>query len=399
MMIPLRARIQESMTRRGRNQNEGSSATIAEGSFAQSIANTTVKNKLCEDENDSNPPSIVVDECDASSCSSSSFSEGEGDDEEDHYIIHNKRAEEGSFPTSPSSLVASSIDHMPLPVVFDEDDFLPKALSVVIEEAEDEEESDGIQEDTTDVDNAKNQIVKSSSIVNEEEAKRISSNPLVQESRDQECTTRNTCTMEVEEINEDAIIHALKIVPSDSSDLTTSDTSTTNVQHNSSKTVCSNTDATCQTVPISITQDSSTICDLSIDLSSSKLEDELDSRLNAILALKEVVFAQRMSIKSSNKERQRLLSRLNNRNKMNKKLNERNRKLEIELALVQEQLRVANSALLKHELKQEVSNDYSPQEQESIFELLHKINEVRKNKKQKEKQKLESDKGNVCASN
>ena len=90
-----------------------------------------------------------------------------------------------------------------------------------------------------------------------------------------------------------------------------------------------------------------------------------------------------MTIKSSTKENKRLSSIIKSRERTNQKLHDCNSRLKKELALVKEQLQIANSRLLKYESKQEVRDDSSVKEQESIFVLLQKVNDARKNEPEK----------------
>ncbi len=423
-MIPLTARLHQNMTRRAKNRkssSDPSSSCLEEGSFAQSIGdfieNQKGRKEGANHEDEEIPPSSSL-ECDSDdSCSSSSSF---GEDYEAEFYEDGIISQLGSFPTTPSPS-----DGL-LPVVFEEEeeeDFLkPNHLPVLLEE--DEYDQSDVEE--IDCETLSLKSIQKKGMNVQEKGTSDKDEPIVHEktisvtsssSKIYEQTRRNFFTQDESQYQEPSattslvsygqkdseqhiVTTSLKHSSSDSSELTTDEA----IHSSSSKTICSNTDATCQTLPVSISQDS--IGDVSLEYSYSntcttqKVNEELDSRLNAILALKEVVFAQRLAIKHSTKEKQRLATHLSQRTRRNQKLHQRNQRLEKELASMKEQLRLANSKLLKYELQQEAEHceEYSVQEQESIFELLHKINDVRKTeekidkREQKEHKLTEEDK-------
>jgi hypothetical protein len=300
-----------------------------QGSFAESIQTNI---------NETNNNDCDYD-CDASSCSSSSSGEDECESSSSSSPTSSSskhlNAHAGSFPSSCPSMENASLGvvSMPLPIVFEEED----ECETIVSNIEDEEQE-------------REQSQEQESLQLDEDGQEIIPNPEDEDDSEEE-HEREPCA----------------------------------------KTVCSNTDATCQTIPISLSQDSTISANTeSASVSASvtsidhthptiqNFEEELDSRLNAILALKEVVFAQRMAMKESTKDKLRLSSKLANKNKLNKQMCSRNRHLEKELALVKEQLRVATSKLLLIEEDNEEEEKEEVVEKESIFDVLHRINEARK---------------------
>ena len=156
-------------------------------------------------------------------------------------------------------------------------------------------------------------------------------------------------------------------------------------QNNKSTTICSHSDETCQTALLSLSFDSASVDSTDFkDCSSTttttkveKLEEELNSRLNAIIALKEVVLRK-------NKENKRLRGKVSKKDKLNQELQKRNNDLEKQLADVKDQMRLIS---LNGDTKSEHFNDEDEtvdgrstkeDNHESIFDLLHRINELRK---------------------
>ena len=128
----------------------------------------------------------------------------------------------------------------------------------------------------------------------------------------------------------------------------------------------------------------------------SPTTQELDSRLNAIIALKEVVFTQRMKVKETTRDKKRLEKKMAHRDKVYRDIQRKNHELERQVAKLKEQLTAANSRLsVSQQLTyhdgdadDECSNSNSTfssamvkRESESIFEFLDRINERRKKEK------------------
>ena len=156
-------------------------------------------------------------------------------------------------------------------------------------------------------------------------------------------------------------------------------------QNNNNNTICSHSDETCQTALLSLSFDSASVDSTDFkDCSSTstttkveKLEEELNSRFNAIIALKEVVLRK-------NKENKRLRGKVSKKDKLNQELQKRNNDLEKQLADVKEQMRLIS---FNRDTKPEHFNDEDEtidrcstkeDNHESIFDLLHRINELRK---------------------
>ncbi len=329
----------QNISRRGGSdsgaQHDKASSQI-QGSFAESISMEGDAAAL-----------NAIEDCDASSCSSSS-------DEELTPHLHS--SQQGSFPSCPPSVEQKNsglVVSMPLPVVFEEDECETSVSNIDEEEEEDEQ---GKEMERAAGDNTKNVHVGPQE--NDHEA-----------------------VLEDEDASVDSGAPKL-----------TKDTIESGF-YSSAKTVSSNTDATCQTAPISISLDSTSEASAEIITTTKSMEDELDSRLHAILALKEVVFTQRMAIKETTKDKQRLISKVAQRDRINTKLLKRNKDLERQLASLREQLDAANLKL-SQKVQEEGQNDpyveqvdddstLGPRKEETIFELLHRMNERRKKKKSK----------------
>jgi len=323
----------------GISNGEHSKASRIQGSFAESIS---------MEAGDASSVLGISEDCDCDcDCDASSTSSSSEEDSSPH--IHS--SQQGSFPSCPPSVEQKKslgVVSMPLPVVFEEEDECDISVSNIDDNEKEEEQEDG-------------------------------------EGHEEKVVEEGTKTVDVDPQKRNNPEEAM----------TTKDTIESGFYYSSSKTVCSNMDATCQTAAISISQDSAS--ELSSEITTSKnLEDELDSRLNAILALKEVVFTQRMAIKESTKDKQRLFSKITQRDKINRKLLQRNKELERELTKVKKLLQAANAKLSQKQDREEEQIDVQVVEtddestvgrrkEESIFDLLHRMNEKRKKQKKKSK--------------
>jgi len=140
-----------------------------------------------------------------------------------------------------------------------------------------------------------------------------------------------------------------------------------------STTVGSSSDGTCQTISaMALSFDTASVT----SDGSKHSEEELDSRLSAILAMKEVIFEQREVIRDITKDKRRLSLKLDQRKKNNRKLRKRNQHLEEELKSLTEELLNTRMELIQQKEDAEVVQ-YS-KGQESFIDVLNRINEKRK---------------------
>lgn len=318
------------------------------GSFAESISTIPIHT---HDDND---------DCDASSCSSSS-SEDESQPS-DIPTCTSTQDEQGSFPSSSSSSSSS--------VMVGVSHFMT-SLPVVFEEGEEEEEE--CEQD----DNDNVQFGNIHSTQEEEDC------------LEHDSSTQSQKTSELKDLT-----NTITPIPKKIGNANTYE----QILCPSNNTVCSNTDSTSQTAQDSISdgddggsvENYSTIGSIGTTETSNKrlqqLEEELDNRLNAILALKEVVFTQRMALKASKRDHERISKKLVHQTNLNKDLYKRNMDLERKLAKMKVQFRLVNTTKSEgatqndeNDKKAKVSSRSSSIDREgTILKLLNRINEDRK---------------------
>lgn len=313
------------------------------GSFAESISTFPIHTH--DDD----------DDCDASSCSSSSL-----EDESQPFSIPTSTSaqdEQGCFPSSSSSSSSSSVmvgvNHS------------MTTLPVVFEEGEEEEEECEQDDD--------NDNIQSSNINSTQE--------------EEDCLQHNSSTQSQETSELKDLTNTITPIPKKVESVNTNE----QILCPSNNTVCSNTDATSQTAQDSISdgddggsvENYSTSRSIGTTETSNKrlqqLEEELDNRLNAILALKEVVFTQRMALKASKRDHERISKKLVHQTNLNKDLCKRNMDLERKLAKMKEQFRLVNvtksEGAKQNDEKAKVSSRSSSKEREGT---IYRINEDRK---------------------
>ncbi len=317
------------------------------GSFAESISTIPI---YTHDDND---------DCDASSCSSSSS--GDESQPSDIPTCTSTQDEQGSFPSSSSSSSSSvmvGVSH------------LMTSLPVVFEEGEEEEEE--CEQDDND-------NVQFSNIHSTQE----------EDCLEHDSSTQSQKTSELKDLT-----NTITPIPKKIGNANTYE----QILCPSNNTVCSNTDSTSQTAQDSISdgddggsvENYSTIGSIGTTETSNKrlqqLEEELDNRLNAILALKEVVFTQRMALKASKRDHERISKKLVHQTNLNKDLYKRNMDLERKLAKMKVQFRLVNTTKSEgatqndeNDKKAKVSSRSSSIDREgTILKLLNRINEDRK---------------------